>query len=126
MAILLFRPDKQNPPRNAKVILDRYTLNPGRNHFKDKDFEGIKAHFYFEDWVRRGIIEIVTEKPIPEDKQRTPIATLTVAEAIKVVESENNLSVLQEWAAFESNNKNRATVLNAINRQIQDVKGGNL
>ena len=126
MPLLLYRPDQETPKRRAKTRLDSCVLNPGRNHYSSEEYELLKRHPLFASWQEQGIIEVVSEKPSPPKPSASPILGLTVAEAVKLIESENSIEELESWRSAEVKGKNRASVINAISRQIQDIKSANL
>lgn len=127
--VFVYRPDNEPIPRKGARVLDGIRLNPGRNMVDIQEAAKIRSHPSFS-WLKRyNAVEELTKQPVQveESTQEVVLTTLKVGEAIALINTTYDLSVLERWHTQEAGKGNaRKNVLNELARQINDVKKGNL
>ncbi|MBW4422489.1 MAG: hypothetical protein KME13_25305 [Myxacorys californica WJT36-NPBG1] len=71
MKLVLFRPEKLNPPRRGEQFYDRLRLNPGTNHRSEDEVKRLISHPDYAQHSEWGAIEVIEEKAIVPKK--TPV-----------------------------------------------------
>lgn len=126
MALVVYRPEQENPPREASVAFmvnsQSVTLNPGVNRgFSDTVLEEIRKHPLMERLVKIGAVEVMDEtedvEAIPAD---TDIGALSYSAACAVIDRCHDVTQLQEWQSQDQ----RIRVRNAIARRLQQIQEG--
>lgn len=124
MKLVLFRPEKLNPPSKGEEYYDRLRLNPGTNHISSDELEKLLAHPDYDQHSKWGAIEVVESKAKIEKKVPTQgesgLDSLEIDAAQKVIEQSFDIPTLEAWLAKEQ----RKVLINAINRRIAELKKG--
>ncbi|BAS57968.1 hypothetical protein NIES2135_26500 [Leptolyngbya boryana NIES-2135] len=122
--LVLFRPEKLNPPRKGEQYYDRLQLKPGTNHLSEVELAKLLAHPDYEQHRIWGAIEPVEPKAKIENKVPTEGETgldkLSDVAAQKVIEQTFDVAVLETWLKSEK----RKVLINAINRRVTELKKG--
>ncbi len=130
-AIFLYKPDYEPIPRKGARSLNLIRLNPGRNLIQGKDLDILKKHPSYSWLKKHGALEEIVEKEsvaeIDEGVSEIKIKRLTVSSAEKIIKFTYDAQVLDNWLTQETKGGGgRPGVLNAINRQKDDLKKGKL
>lgn len=122
--LVLFRPEKLNPPRKGEQYYDRLQLKPGTNHLSEVELAKLLAHPDYEQHRIWGAIEVVKPEAKIENKVPTEGETgldkLSDVAAQKVIEQTFDVAVLETWLKSEK----RKVLINAINRRVTELKKG--
>jgi len=123
-AIVYYDPLQENPRRYGPRSFDFVKLESGRNTLDQRDFETLRSHPEFEEYVKIRAIEVIASE-IPEVVNES-LDYLDANTAIQVVRDEFDAEKLVNWQKQELSGKKRKTVLNALAIQIKDAKEGTL
>jgi hypothetical protein len=122
--LVLFRPEKLNPPRKGEQYYDRLQLKPGTNHLSETELAKLLAHPDYKQHYAWGAIEPVEPKAKIEKKVPTEgesgLDKLSEEDAQKVIEQTFDVSTLEAWLKAEK----RKVLINSINRRVAELKKG--
>jgi len=109
----------------GKYVRHRGTVRvlPGVNDIKEKDWNHFKSHPLNAELVKSGeIFELGGESDSEKSEQDyVKITDLNADEAIDMVADTFSLDLLNEFKADEQADKNRKTVLEAVDTQIKEL-----
>ena len=116
--------DRHKGPRRLSGVL----LRPGANRISRADSDKLQAHPRWEYYQAAGILEICSESQrypsaeaeIEPEIDPTDILNLlgfTVAQALPIVEAENDVERLRRWSAADT----RGSLLRAIAARIRQL-----
>ncbi|MBW4421786.1 MAG: hypothetical protein KME13_21630 [Myxacorys californica WJT36-NPBG1] len=123
MKLVLFRPEKLNPPLRGEQYYDRLRLNPGTNHRSEDEVKKLLAHPDYAQHSEWGAIEVIEEKPTVPKKTtvESGLDKLSEEDAQKVIEATFDIPMLEGYLAKEQ----RKAIVNLLNRRITELKKGN-
>lgn len=87
MPVIVFDPQRQQPPRTGAYCLDGHQLTPGRNAVGDADLSVLIKHPDWDTLVELGAISMYKESAggLPESDALTLINTAQAASEIEVL-----------------------------------------
>ncbi len=133
MKIIIYRPNRENPPRGGDRLFD-LSMKTGESdyHFDFKSFTFGKNEISDSQWeqiknsdIGKQLIEWKALEEVEQKEEVTPpptneLSTLSVEGAEKVIEQTSDLKLLQRWAEQDR----RKSVINAANLRIKAIKEG--
>ena len=137
---IFFEPNRMSKPRSNRVCFDNICIMPGGNLEVD---DSIKNHPDFKEYVKKGYISVYknsesfpvkeefsedadpiasTKKEEPEEPKNTesPLDGITVPDAQKLIEAEQDFKTLENWMASD----NRAGIKRAIGQKLKNLREG--
>lgn len=137
MTTISYRPELENPPREASVAFSymdekknsfqTVTLVPGVNRrIDDNTWNVLKEQPTIKSLLRIKAIEVLeSSKDSGLVNEGTPpeladVVGMAVADAFKVIESSFDEAFLSSWKREDR----RATVVNKINQRLSRIKAG--
>jgi hypothetical protein len=134
--ILAFRPELQNPPMAAESTIAFSFINGNGNSeyaqltggvnrdFSEETWEKIKGYDVVKTLLTIGALRIVEEESpelvSPEVAAKEGITTLSLTDALTLIEDSFDLEQLRKWDVKES----RIRVKNAISKRISAITEG--
>lgn len=93
-------------------------LEPGVNELSEK--EAAKFTAAFENPLNKHLLQDGEIEVVQEQEDSSPVfSQLTADKAIELVKGTSDTALLEEFKADESSNKNRKTVIEAIDSQVE-------
>jgi hypothetical protein len=122
MKLVLFRPEKLNPPRRGEQYYDRLRLDPGTNKRSDDEVKKLQAHPDYDQHRAWGAIDVIEEKATVPKKTtvESGLDKLSEEDAQKVIEAAFDIPQLEGYLATEQ----RKPIVNLLNRRITELKKG--
>lgn len=137
MAIIAYRPELENPPREGSIgfafkgeesrRIESVTLTPGLNReVNDSDWDLVKALPKVKALVRIGAIEEIKQADLEAQekaakvKDLSDVMGLSIPSAIKVIEVATDEEFLEKWKLADG----RATITTRINARLTALKEG--
>lgn len=120
---LILKRNKLNLLTIGSNIGDHVRVFPGVNRYtKKEDIETIITNPQHKRFLDSKVHEILSD--VPEDKgtDTDVFTSMNVEEAKDVIVNTYSIAALEQMRADETNKKNRSSVLNAIEAQIDRVK----
>lgn len=123
--VVIFYPDKVIPALNpsARLSFDAVELQAGTNALPPDQLEALQKHPDFSRYQSLKAIELVSESEEVDPNANAEIVDLGIYDAdqaVKIVNSTNDLAVLDAWLKTET----RKTIRSAIATRINQLKSG--
>lgn len=132
MKTILYRPNRENPPRGGDRFFDvsvkvkdgyNFQYIPftnGINQVSDEHWEQIKSSDIGKQLIEWKALEEVEDKVEVTPPPTNELSTLSVEGAEKIIEQTSDVKLLQQWAEQDR----RKSVINAANLRIKAIKEG--
>lgn len=135
MANVIYNPSKKEPKwSRGKYKLGNVWLKPGRNFLSDDIVKDLAASNEYKKLVKSGALSILdgeeletlkkkkVESFIETEKGEIKISSLTVKEAIALIEMEPSKDQIVKWSLEEKKGKNRGSIIDYLKTRLETLK----